>query len=101
MVMGLRNVVILGSVESWLSIYFLNVYHTIHKDIFLDYLKQVLLPEVAKRAGKHKSIIKLKVYSMGIHFSNKYIYSTDQMQGVSLTRLSLAMNAFITSIGRI
>ena len=32
--MGLRNVVIVGPVKSWLSMYFLNVHYTIPKDNF-------------------------------------------------------------------
>ena len=43
--MDLRNGVTVGPVRSRLNMYFLNVHHTIPKDKFLDYLKQVLLPD--------------------------------------------------------
>ena len=53
---GLGNALIVGLVKSLLSMFFLSVHHTIHRDkTFLDYMKQVLTP-VAFEAFIHGSI---------------------------------------------
>ena len=60
---GLRNVLILGLVRSLSSMFFLSVHHTIHKEKFLDYMKQVLTLE-AFETFTHGSIFDKAVFCL-------------------------------------
>ena len=61
---SLRNVLNVGFVKSLLSMFFLSVDHTIPRDKFLDYMKQILTLE-AFETFNHSSIFDKAVFCLG------------------------------------